>query len=78
MPKKPSVHTTPNPNGAGWVNQVRGNVVSTHRVKERAVERGREIAQERSTEHTIHNRDGQIGRSNSYGSDPNPPKDKNR
>jgi hypothetical protein len=76
--RKPEVHTTPNPNGSGWVNQVDGRVVSTHRLKERAVERGREAAQTRHTEHAIHNRDGQIGRKNSYGADPNPPKDKNR
>lgn len=76
--RKPGVHTTPNPEGSGWVNQVNGVVVSTHRLKERAVDRGRELAQERSTEHAIHNRDGQIGRKNSYGGDPNPPRDKNR
>ncbi len=76
--RKPEVHTTPNPNGSGWVNQVGGEVVSSHRLKERAVERGRHEAQERHTEHAIHNRDGQIGRKNSYGGDPNPPKDADR
>lgn len=76
--RKPEVHTTPNPNGAGWVNQVGGQVVSNHRLKERAVERGREEAQERHTEHAIHNLNGEIGRKNSYGGDPNPPKDKDR
>jgi hypothetical protein len=76
--RKGEVHTTPNPEGSGWVNQVNGHVVSTHRLKERAVERGREIAQDRQTEHAIHNTDGQIGRKNSYGGDPNPPRDKNR
>lgn len=72
------VHTTPNPDGAGWVNQVSGRVVSTHRLKERAVDSGREIAKERATEHSIHNLNGQIRRKNSYGGDRNPPKDKNR
>lgn len=78
MARKPAVHTTPNPKGAGWVNQAGGRVVSTHRLKERAVEHGRGVAQTRKTEHAIHNRDGQIGRKNSYGGDSNPPKDKNR
>ena len=32
----------------------------------------------RPVEHSIHNMDGTIGRKNSYGPDPNPPKDKNR
>ncbi|MCP3140754.1 DUF2188 domain-containing protein [Pyxidicoccus xibeiensis] len=64
------VHTTPNPDGAGWVNQLKGEVTSTHRLKERAVEAGRELAQERKTEHTIHNVDGSISQKNSYGNDP--------
>jgi len=75
--QKPGVHTTPNPDGKGWVNQVGGEVVSTHRLKERAVERGRDIARERASEHTVHNTNGQIGRKNSYGNDPNPPRDRN-
>lgn len=76
--QKSGVHTTPNPERKGWVNQVGGEVVSTHRLKERAVERGRGIARERATEHTVHNTNGQIGRKNSYGNDPNPPRDRNR
>ncbi len=64
------VHTTPNPDGAGWVNQMKGKVTSSHRLKARAVEAGRELAQERKTEHTIHNLDGSIGQKNSYGNDP--------
>lgn len=69
-----NVHTTPNPNGAGWINQSGGETISTHRTKENAVERGREIAKERSTEHVIHKSDGTIGKRNSYGNDPYPPK----
>ena len=71
------VHTAPKPGGSGWVNQVGGKVVSEHRKKETAVERGREIAKEKATEHTIHKKDGTIGGKNSYGNDPIPPKDKN-
>lgn len=64
------VHTTPNPEGAGWINQVKGKVTSNHRLKERAVQAGRKLAQERRMEHFIHNADGSIGKRNSYGSDP--------
>jgi hypothetical protein len=78
MPKKAEVHTVPNPAGAGWINKLGGEEVSHHRRKETAVERGREIAITNETEHAIHNLDGTIGRKNSYGNDPNPPKDKNR
>ncbi len=76
--KKSGVHTTPNPNGKGWVNQQGGEVLSSHRLKERAVEQGRSDAQKAKVEHTIHNKDGKIGTKNSYGGDPNPPKDRNR
>ena len=78
MTRPRNVHTTPNPSGSGWVNQVGGEVASRHRTKENAVERGREIAREEHSEHSIYNRNGQIGRKNSYGNDPHPPRDKNR
>ncbi|MFP2912977.1 DUF2188 domain-containing protein, partial [Pyxidicoccus sp. 3LFB2] len=61
------VHTTPNPEGAGWVNQMKGAVTSKHRLKERAVEAGRELAQERKTEHTIHNLDAASARRTATG-----------
>lgn len=69
------VHTTPNPAGAGWVNQVDGQVVSRHRTQTTAAERGREIARGGQAEHVIHRPDGRIRDSNSYGNDPNPPRD---
>lgn len=78
MGARKNVHTTPNPAGKGWVNQVGGEVVSTHRKKDTAVERGRDIARGAKAEHYVHNKDGKIGRANSYGRDPNPPRDKNR
>lgn len=76
MPSRKDVHTVPS--GKGWANKVGGEVVSTHRLKENAVERGRDIARHNHGEHLIHNQNGRIGRRNSYGHDPNPPKDKNR
>jgi len=78
MARKPEVHTVHNPNGSGWINRLGGKPVSQHRTKEVAVERGRTIAIQHHTEHAIHNLDGTIGRKNSYGGDPNPPKDNNR
>ncbi len=78
MARKPEVHTVPNPHGKGWVNKLGGTEVSRHQKKETAVDRGRDIARENPTEHAIHNLDGTIGRKNSYGGDPDPPKDKNR
>ena len=75
---KKDVHTVPNPSGKGWVNKVGGEVTSRHRTQENAADRGREIARENRSEHAIHRRDGTIGEKNSYGNDPNPPRDKNR
>lgn len=76
MPSRKNVHTVPS--GNGWPNKVDGEVVSNHRLKENAVQRGRDIARQNHSEHLIHNQNGQIGRRNSYGNDPNPPKDRNR
>ena len=78
MPSKKDVHTVSKPGHTGWVNKVGGEVASQHRLKETAGEAGRQIARQNHSEHLIHNLDGQIGRRNSYGNDPNPPKDKNR
>lgn len=73
-----SVHTVPNKGGKGWVNKQNGKVISRHRRKDTATKKGRQVARRQGTEHRIHNKDGRIGRCNSYGPDPNPPKDKNR
>lgn len=78
MGRRGSVHTVPNPNGAGWVNKVDGETTSRHQRKDTAVERGRDIARGNHAEHSIHRRDGTIGEKNSYGNDPIPPRDKNR
>jgi hypothetical protein len=73
---KKDVHTVKNPDGNGWVNKVGGEVVSTHRTQENAADRGRSVAKRLESEHVIHGRDGKIREKNSYGNDPNPPKDK--
>jgi hypothetical protein len=70
---KADVHTTPNPEG-GWDNQQGGKVLSHHPTKEEAREEGRSEAKKDETEHKIHNTDGKIKESNSYGNDPYPPK----
>jgi hypothetical protein len=70
-----SVHTVPKSDG-GWANKAGGKTVSNHNSKATAQEKGREVAKKTGAEHVIHNKDGRIGQSNSYGRDPNPPKDK--
>ena len=73
MAKKP-VHTVPT--DSGWANKQGGKTISNHRTKENAEDAGRRQAKRDETEHRIHNKNGQISNSNSYGKDPNPPKDK--
>lgn len=73
---KQNVHTTPHPNG-GWQN-IRANASrasSISETKAEAVALGRQIAINNKCEHVIHNADGKIGNTNSYGNDPCPPKD---
>lgn len=78
MKRGGGVHTVPKAGAAaGWSNTMDGKVLSNHRTKEVAVAAGREIARRLRVEHTIHNTDGEISAKNSYGNDPNPPKDKN-
>jgi hypothetical protein len=73
MAKKP-VHTVPSE--GGWANKQGGKVTSKHDTKTAAQDAGRRQAKRDETEHVIHKRDGKIGEKNSYGNDPNPPKDK--
>ena len=76
MKRGGGVHTVPAGDGkTGWVNKVDDKVVSRHRTKEVAVEAGRVIAKNIAVEHTIHRADGVISEKNSYGNDPNPPRD---
>lgn len=68
------VHTVPASDG-GWDNVSHGRLLSHHKTKEAAQVKGRGLAIKEEAEHIIHNKDGQISQSNSYGNDPNPPKD---
>jgi hypothetical protein len=52
-----------------------GKVLSRHGTKAEAVMAGRSYARQAHVEHTIHTSDGVIAEKNSYGNDPNPPKD---
>jgi hypothetical protein len=72
--KKPPVHTVKT--GSGWANKQGSQVVSEHRKKPAAEAEGRREAKRDQTEHVIHGRNGRIQEKNSYGNDPNPPKDK--
>ncbi|WP_342566233.1 DUF2188 domain-containing protein [Paenibacillus sp. FSL R7-0345] len=71
--RKRNIHTTPNPDG-GWDNQRGGEKLSHHSTKEEAERAGKQEAKNAHTELKIHNKDGKISDSVSYGNDPYPPK----
>lgn len=78
MSKGPKTHhVVPNSDG-GWDVKKGGasRASSHHDTKRDAIDRGREISRNQSTEFRIHNKDGKIARSDSHGNDPFPPKDK--
>lgn len=74
---KKDYHVVPNSNRGGWDVKREGADRSSgfYERKSEAMERGRELAKEQRTELVEHGRDGRIQDSDSYGKDPNPPKD---
>lgn len=73
---KKDIHVVPHTDG--WATKKEGAdragvVVDTQR---EAIERAREQAKRERVEVVVHRKDGTIRDSDSYGNDPNPPKDK--
>lgn len=76
MPKKPDAyHIVPNTDG-GWDVKRGGSerASSHHDTKLEAVDAGRAVSQNQKIELRIHNKDGKIGKSDSHGGDPYPPR----
>lgn len=75
MSKKQDVHVVPS--GGRWAVKKQGakRASSLHDTQSAAIETGREIARAGRAELVIHRPNGQIRDSDSYGNDPNPPKD---
>ena len=75
---KKDIHVVPHPDG--WATKREGasraGVVTDTQAQ--AIERAREQARRQQVEVVIHRKDGTIRDSDSYGNDPNPPKDKVR
>lgn len=66
------------PDGKKWGVKGEGNSKATELfdTQKEAIERAREIARNQRSEVVIHRKDGRIRDKDSYGNDPNPPKDK--
>jgi len=77
MSSKKNVHVTPH-KGGGWqvIRPGADRASSVHSTQQDAVDHGRDLARRDGGELCIHGRDGRIRDSDSYGNDPNPPKDK--
>ena len=73
---KNDIHVVPHADG--WATHKEGNerATSVHDTQGEAIERGRDQARRNEVELVIHRRDGTIRDSDSYGNDPNPPRDK--
>lgn len=73
--KNPGVNVQPN--GDQWAVKRDGASRASRNfdTQKEAIEYGRPIAQQEQTEFRIHRRDGTVRDADSYGNDPNPPRD---
>jgi hypothetical protein len=63
------VHTTPAPDGTGWVIRLDGQIVATYRTRAAAVVKGRWLARSVHGQHVLHRDDGTIDSRSIYGPD---------
>ncbi len=73
---KKDYHVVPGPNGWAVKREGAERASSVHPMQQQAIDAGKELAKTHKTELMIHRPNGQIRDSDSYGNDPNPPKDK--
>lgn len=73
---KKDIHVVPHKDGWATKKEGAGRAGSVTDTQKQAIARAREQAQREKVEVVIHRPDGTIRDSDSYGNDPNPPKDK--
>lgn len=73
---KKSNHVVPSTFGWAVKNSGSERASKTFGTKEKAISYGRELSKTEKTELYIHKKNGMIENKNSYGNDPNTPKDK--
>jgi uncharacterized protein YdaT len=69
-------HVVRRPDGWAVLGESNSRDTSHHKTQKEAIEAAREIAQKQRSEVLVHGRDGKIRSKDSYGNDPNPPRDK--
>jgi hypothetical protein len=74
---KKNIHTVFNKERGMWETKKEGQrkPLASSQTKENAIEKSVKEAKKTEVEHVIHNKDGKISDKDSYGKDPNPPKD---
>jgi hypothetical protein len=77
MPKR-DVHVVPHSDGWAVRREGAERASSVHDHKVDAIEAGRDFARRDRVDLIPHGRDGRIQNPNSYGHDPNPPRDRRR
>ncbi|MDR7380412.1 uncharacterized protein YdaT [Rhodoferax ferrireducens] len=73
---KKDVHVVPHKDGWATKKEGASRAGTVTGTQKQAIERARDQAKREHVEVVIHGRDGKIRDSDSYGNDPNPPKDK--
>ncbi len=73
---KKHYHLVSGPNGWAVKREGAERASSVHPTQQQAIDAGKELAKTHKTELVIQRPSGQIRDSDSYGNDPNPPKDK--
>lgn len=76
MTKKRDIHFVPHDDGWATKKKSGERAGSVHDIKAEALEQGRDQVKRERVELVIHRKDGTIQDSDSYGNDPNPPKDR--
>jgi hypothetical protein len=72
---KKNQHVVPNKDGWGVKGEGNSKNTANTQTKQEALDIAREIAKNQRSEVVIHGKDGKIQDKDSYGNDPNPPKD---
>lgn len=76
MSNKRDIHVVPHQDGWATKKEGSGRAGTVNETQSEAIARAREQAIRERVEVVIHRKDGTIRDSDSYGSDPNPPKDR--
>lgn len=70
---KKNQHVVPHPEGWAVKSEGASRASSVHRTQKEAIERGRDVARNQSSELFIHGKDGRIRERDSHGNDSHPP-----